>query len=199
MFMGRRLKTGLPIATELLKSENTGKVKKKLKSRQQKQKLYHDKHSSKEFKSLSQGQKVAVLHDKKWIPGTIVKKYQTPRSYVVETPSGTKLRRNRRHINTTKANLQGEEKELEPEIHLRYENPRKESTENGSHLSENVSSNQSESRSVVQSESGSSVESRSPVKIRSPVKTRSVSNSNVKVTKSGREVHVPIKFKDYVP
>lgn len=193
MFMGRRLKTGLPIATELLKPENPGKVKKKLKSRQQKQKLYHDKRSSKELKSLSQGQKVAVLHDKKWVPGTIVEKHQTPRSYVVETPSGTKLRRNRRHINTTKANLQGGEKELEPEIHLRYETPRKKSTENVSHSSENVSTNQNESRSVVQSES------RSPVKIRSPIKTRSVSSSNVKVTKSGREVHVPAKFKDYVP
>ena len=168
-------------------------MKKKLKSRQQKQKLYHDKRSSKELKSLSQGQKVAVLHDKKWVPGTIVEKHQTPRSYVVETPSGTKLRRNRRHINTTKANLQGGEKELEPEIHLRYETPRKKSTENVSHASENVSTNQNESRSVVQSES------RSPVKIRSPIKTRSVSSSNVKVTKSGREVHVPAKFKDYVP
>ena len=130
MFMGRRLKTALPMAAELLKPENTGKIKEKLKNRQQKQKHYHDKYSSKDLKSLKPGQKVAVLHDKKWIPGTVIEKHQTPRSFVVETPSGNKLRRNRRHINTTKADLHQREEISEPEILLRYETQRNQPSEN---------------------------------------------------------------------
>ena len=46
------------------------------------------------------GQAVRILnHQKKtWCPGKIVSKCNEPRSYVVETPNVTRLRRNRAHL-----------------------------------------------------------------------------------------------------
>lgn len=186
MFMGRRLKTALPMAAELLKPENTGKIKEKLKNRQQKQKHYHDKYSSKDLKSLKPGQKVAVLHDKKWIPGTVIEKHQTPRSFVVETPSGNKLRRNRRHINTTKADLHQREEISEPEILLRYETQRNQPSENPQ-ISQNQSVQRNESRSSIQTSKNTS-----------PEKNQSVESAGVRSTRSGREIRAPTKYKDYV-
>ena len=186
MFMGRRLKTALPMAAELLKPENTGKIKEKLKNRQQKQKHYHDKYSSKDLKSLKPGQKVAVLHDKKWIPGTGIEKHQTPRSFVVETPSGNKLRRNRRHINTTKADLHQREEISEPEILLRYETQRNQPSENPQ-ISQNQSVQRNESRSSIQTSKNTS-----------PEKNQSFESAGVRSTRSGREIRAPTKYKDYV-
>ena len=174
MFMGRRLKTALPMATELLKPENTKTIKEKLRMRQQSQKKYHDMRSSKGLKSLEPGQNVAILHDKKWIPGTVLNKHPTPRSYVVETSSGSKLRRNRQHINTTQADLQrGEIRD--PGTLLRYET-RRNNTENP-----DINENQ-----PVQHET------------RSSVQPDQCAKTVVNVRRSGREIKPPVRFKDYV-
>ena len=174
MFMGRRLKTALSMATELLKPENTKTIKEKLRMRQQSQKKYHDIRCSKCLKSLEPGQNVAILHDKKWIPGTVLNKHPTPRSYVVETSSGSKLRRNRQHINTTRADLQrGEIRD--PGTLLRYET-RRNNTENP-----DINENQ-----PVQHET------------RSSVQPDQCAKTVVNVRRSGREIKPPVRFKDYV-
>ena len=49
---------------------------------------------------LYNGQAVRILNkiNKTWYPGTIIDKCDEPRSYLVETPNGTRLRRNRSHL-----------------------------------------------------------------------------------------------------
>ena len=45
-----------------------------------KEKLYYDKHSSKELPPLNNGVKVTLQHGNKWVPATVI------RSYIVQTP-----------------------------------------------------------------------------------------------------------------
>ncbi|XP_014670832.1 PREDICTED: uncharacterized protein K02A2.6-like [Priapulus caudatus] len=49
---------------------------------------------------LHVGQRVRILDkgNKTWCPGEVVARHEQPRSYVVETPNGTRLRRNRSHL-----------------------------------------------------------------------------------------------------
>ena len=72
-----------------------------MQERQSEMKDQHDKTSRKEdLPSLYTGQAVRILnHQRKtWCPGKIVSKCDEPRSYVVETPKGTRLRCNRSHL-----------------------------------------------------------------------------------------------------
>ena len=64
-------------------------------------KTYHDKSSRKtDLSPMFVGQKVRILDkaNKTWCPVTITKKCDQPRSYIVQTPNGTTLRRNRSHL-----------------------------------------------------------------------------------------------------
>ena len=93
MMYGRRLKTLLPTATPLLKPSNSDEIRSSLKQRQNKQKHYYDKHALKsDLKPLQQGENVVMRHDNKWKHGTVERKHETPRSYVVNTPDGRKYR-----------------------------------------------------------------------------------------------------------
>ena len=47
-----------------------------------------------------------ISHNKQMVPGTVVKKHPSPRSYIVETMGGTRLRGNRRHLKATRASFQ---------------------------------------------------------------------------------------------
>lgn len=101
---GRRLKTKLPTATPLLKPSNTDEIRKSLKHRQQKQKHYHDRHALKsDLKPLEKGKNVVMRHENKWKHGTIERKHELPRSYVVKTSDGRKYRRNRKHLRPTES------------------------------------------------------------------------------------------------
>ena len=52
------------------------------------------------------GQEVRILDkvSKTWCPGTITRKCAEPRSYMVQTPNGNELRRNRSHLREMSAN-----------------------------------------------------------------------------------------------
>ena len=71
----------------------------KLQARQDLQKLYYDK-SSRDLPEVYPGDNVRVLNpfNHKWEPGVVKDREQTPKSYVVDMPSGSTLKRNRRHI-----------------------------------------------------------------------------------------------------
>ena len=72
-----------------------------MQERQTEMKDQHDKTSRKEdLPALNTGQAVRILHHQKktWSPGKIASKCNVPRSYVVETPNVTRLRRNRAHL-----------------------------------------------------------------------------------------------------
>ena len=52
---------------------------------------------------MERGENVVMRHDNKWKHGTVERKHETPRSYVVQTHDGRKYRRNRKHIRPTKS------------------------------------------------------------------------------------------------
>ena len=97
MLMGRPLTTLLPSSSE----PGTEKHRYRMQERQTAMKDQHNKSSRKEdLSSRYTGQAVRILHHqrKTWCPGKIVSKCNEPRSYVVETSNGTRLRRNRAHL-----------------------------------------------------------------------------------------------------
>ena len=114
LMMGRRLKTTLPTTAELLRPQGQEEVVGKLKKVKETQKHYFDRHCGRELESLQTGDIVKMKHRGEWVPAVVSYKHHTPRSYVVETASGRKYRRNRRHLNRSRA--PGEQKfEARPE------------------------------------------------------------------------------------
>ena len=61
---------------------------------------YHDRNAGPEFAPLHAGQRVRILNTDthKWCPGEVVATCAEPRSYIVQTPNGTRLRRIRSHL-----------------------------------------------------------------------------------------------------
>ena len=70
-------------------------------SRQNVQKMYHDRNSG-NLPNLNIGDTVRVQQkDGTWQPALVTQKTQEPRSYMIKTPMG-ELRRNRKHLLKTK-------------------------------------------------------------------------------------------------
>ena len=96
---GRKLRSNLPI-----KIHNTvpqkEEIHQRLVTRQASQKDNHDKHGVHALPPLAVGQHVSVQDQQsgKWTPAIIKDTCTEPRSYMVETPTGHTLRRNRRHL-----------------------------------------------------------------------------------------------------
>ena len=109
MLMGRRLRTSIPATEDLLKPQlyDPEDVLPKLKERQRKQKLQHDR-KAKELPPLRDGEVVRVREGNKWKPARVTQVLPSPRSYKVETERGG-YRRNRPHL------LRTEESQI-PEI-----------------------------------------------------------------------------------
>ena len=82
LLMNRRLKSTIPVKTSLLRAENDNQVKTALESRKLIQKTFYDRRSSKPLPPLEVGQRVHIQKDKNWVPATVVKKHESPRSYV---------------------------------------------------------------------------------------------------------------------
>ena len=51
---------------------------------------------------LNEGEPVRMKRGRDWTPAVVVQQHQTPRSYIVATPDGTQMRRNRFHLQPTK-------------------------------------------------------------------------------------------------
>lgn len=98
MLMGRRLRTSIPVTEDMLKPQlyDPEEVLPKLKERQRKQKLQHDR-TAKELPPLKEGEVVRVKEGSKWKPARVTQVLPSPRSYKVETENG-EYRRNRRHL-----------------------------------------------------------------------------------------------------
>ena len=98
--MGRRTKTLLPTTAKLLQPKliNPQTVRKELRQRKTRQKIYYDRHTA-TLKPLTVGDTVMMRAKGKWEPATVIAiSADGPRSYIVNTPSGQKYRRNRRHL-----------------------------------------------------------------------------------------------------
>jgi transposase InsO family protein len=104
MLMGRRLNSKLPSHRELLEpqSVDSRQVYSKLRSRQQVQKKYYDR-GTRELPPLKPGDTVGVWNDmsKTWKTAQVIEKARAPRSYIVATEEGSRLRRNRQHTRTS--------------------------------------------------------------------------------------------------
>jgi len=91
---GRKARSNLPTKTHI-KDDST---REELIERQATQKKYHDR-QAKDLPDLHLGQPVRVQDQAgKWREAKITQKCPEPRSYVLSTPTGQELRRNRTHI-----------------------------------------------------------------------------------------------------
>lgn len=103
LFLGRRLKTMLPVAAKLLKPGDFPKnIHTKLQKRQKQQKYYFDKRAGQNLPTLNPNDAVMMKTGDKWSRARVVSIHQNPRSYIVETAEGTRYRRNRYHLRPTK-------------------------------------------------------------------------------------------------
>ena len=117
LHLGRRLKSNLPASAAALKpAVDTSLVQKGHVNRQNKQQYYYNKQfAGKSLKNLNPGDTVMIdKYGQKFVPGTVVKKHSTPRSYIVETLGGKKLRRTRRHLKQTRAKFPVGEPDVTP-------------------------------------------------------------------------------------
>ena len=99
--MGRRLNTKIPTHADLLKPQtvHSETVKQKLNEKQAVQKKYYDR-GTRSLSPLKPGDTVRVWNPekKKWNPAIVESLTNKPRSYIVVTQEGSKLRRNRQDI-----------------------------------------------------------------------------------------------------
>ena len=98
MLFWRSIRSNLPINIKNIRSNRDG-IYDRLLQRQISQKAYHDR-SVKDLTPLYPGQDVRVRDPSlgHWIPATVLNRRPEPRSYEIQAPSGSILRRNRQQI-----------------------------------------------------------------------------------------------------
>ena len=99
LFLGRRLKTSLPTAADLLKPP-TASAKPKLVNRQLNAKHYYDQKASRPLPEIHIGDSVMMKDDSSWKHATVEAKHATPKSFVVNS-GGRQYRRNRSMLKPT--------------------------------------------------------------------------------------------------
>ena len=102
---GRRMRDTLPLKVK--SADVDTKVPERLQERQDTQKRYHDDRGVKDLSTLLPGQSVLVRNHQsgRWLPATVSGKCDEPRSYMVTTPNGNTLRRNRCHLRDVEPQL----------------------------------------------------------------------------------------------
>lgn len=103
LLMSRKLRTKLPTPKHLLKPkpQPVNDVCQRLRLRQQRQKAHYDR-GTKLLSPLCPNESVRIRQGREWNPAVVIDQHQAPRSYVIATPDGTQLRRNRIHLLPTK-------------------------------------------------------------------------------------------------
>ena len=98
LLTGRKLRGNVPVR-QATQHRDSDHIREQLQKRQETQKVYHDR-TANDLSPLMPGQSVTVQDHRtnRWMPVTIASKCDEPRSYIVESPSGSTLRRNRMHI-----------------------------------------------------------------------------------------------------
>lgn len=181
LHFGRRIKCELPKRTELLTQQehNSKTTKNEPRKRQQRAEHYYNKHSGKPLSELHDKQAVMISHNNQMVPGKVVKKHQAPRSYIVETIGGTKLRRNRRHLKATRASFQA--------LVLPGTGNSESSREQAENGSNKLVSNQYDTSAENQ-----------PVKKSTSCVNQPEQQQEIPTTRSGRAVIKPAEYSDYV-
>ena len=103
LLMSRKLRTRLPTSKSLLQPQPrcTSQIRHNLLTRQQRPKAFYDR-GTRPLSNLHEGEPVRMKRGREWTPAVVVKQHQAPRSYIVATPDGMHMRRNRFHLQPTK-------------------------------------------------------------------------------------------------
>ena len=103
--MSRRLRSPLPISQRKLnpKPVNRTTFHAARQQQQQQQRKHYDR-TAKSLPPLEKGDAVRFKKDPQaaWTRGTVIRKHEAPRSYVIKGENGTEYRRNRRHLRKTR-------------------------------------------------------------------------------------------------
>ena len=100
LLLGRQIRTTLP-SLHLCRHPDSDEIFDNLSRKQEKMKEDHDRTAGPNLPLLQVGQRVRLRDNTSyttWIPAKVTKICDQPRSYEVETPNGTVLRRNRMHL-----------------------------------------------------------------------------------------------------
>nr|XP_054591203.1 uncharacterized protein K02A2.6-like [Nothobranchius furzeri] len=126
MLMGRVLRSTLPCSSAVLQQSSLHNIHNKIRDMQLRQKQHFDKRA-KALPVLSPGDTVHMHTQRGWEPAVVVHQRKEPRSYMVQTPEGKMLRRNRRHLRNIHPSLfkeVPEDEQSDPEEHFPDEPPR---------------------------------------------------------------------------
>ena len=99
ILFNRPIRTTLPSHHPTLMHQNQQQTNEQLQQRRDRMIRDHDQCGGPELPALHAGQRVRILNREThhWSPGEIVAKCTEPRSYIVQTPNGTRLHRTRSH------------------------------------------------------------------------------------------------------
>lgn len=108
LLMSRKLRTRLLTSKSLLQPQprSTSQIRHNLLTRQQRQKAFYYR-GTRPLSKLHEGEPERMKRGREWTPVVAVKQHQAPRLYLMATPDGTRMRRNR-------FNLQPTEEEASP-------------------------------------------------------------------------------------
>ena len=98
MLFNRKMVSNIPVKCTN-HSAKKAEISARLYKRQAEQKAYYDQHA-KDLPDIQIGQHVR-MYDKdtnRWSPAVVTQTCTEPRSYIIKTPSGQVLRRNRKHL-----------------------------------------------------------------------------------------------------
>ena len=99
ILFNRPIRTTLPSHHPTLMHQNQQQTNEQLQQRRDNMLRDHDQQAGPELPALHAARRVRILNKEThhWSPGEIVAKCTEPRSYIVQTPNGTRLRRTRSH------------------------------------------------------------------------------------------------------
>ncbi|KAL1447311.1 hypothetical protein WDU94_000006 [Cyamophila willieti] len=106
LFFNRKLKTKLPVNSEVLKPKLNVNYEDNWKNKTMKQEEHYNQHV-KLLPELKNNDQVFMRLNEKWTPGKVISKDENPRSYQVES-NGRMFRRNRVHLKPFKGNFSEE-------------------------------------------------------------------------------------------
>ena len=99
LLYSRELRAFLPTTANRLKPRVVSNAHVQLKTRQARQKYFHDRKYNRNLKQLSEGEVVRMSINNKWQPAVVEGKFdESLRSYIVRSPAGDRYRRNRKHL-----------------------------------------------------------------------------------------------------
>ena len=101
LLMSRRLRTSVPMRSDLLQPKVVEDARERLLQRQSNHKQYYDR-GTRALPPVATGDTVRIHDGTSWKPGIVTGEYNTPRSYKVVTAEGQHIRRNRAHLLATK-------------------------------------------------------------------------------------------------